>query len=1486
MAVAWRTFRVFVSSTFSDLKAERNALQREVFPRLAELCARHGCRFQAIDLRWGIRDEAALDQRTLPICLDEVERCRRISPRPNFLILLGDRYGWRPLPAEISADEFAAIARGAGAAGAASATEARILEIWYRRDDNAVPPVYVLQPRAGEFVEPARWDAVERRLRALLVDTAARLPLAEAARRKYAASATEQEIVRGALGVPDARDHVFAFLREIRGLPDDAQARDFADLGPDGGRDAEAAGRLRALKEQLAQTLGNHVHHYACDWVAGGLAGGHVTQLCADVHAALAGVIGAEVAQLAQVDEVEREAGDHETFGRERARSFTGRAAERARIRAYLQAAAAHPLLIVGASGTGKSALVARAAEEARQDHPAAQVVRRFIGATPGSSDGRALLSGLCREIARRYGANDAAGAGAGDVKDLVKEFPARLALAPPERPLLVFVDALDQLAPGDAARPLAWLPVPLPPHARVVLSALPEAVPPELRDGLPAAARVPLEPMPPAEGAALLDCWLEDAGRTLAPAQRALLERRFAGCGLPLFLKLAFEEARRRRSYEGPADPGADVPAAIRGLFARLASDAAHGSVLVARALGYLAAARHGLAEDEILDLLSLDPEVWGDFRARAHHEPPEQRLPVAVWSRLLLDLEPYLTERRSDGATLLTFYHRQLGEAAAEEFLDPEVRRTRHAHLARFFAVRPRADRRRLSELPYQEVHAGLWPELAATLTDLDFVAAKCAAGLAYDLVLDYDRALAPDALPAAQRGEVEGFARFGRSESHILARWPELAFQQAANQPGDSAPAQAARRRLEAGGAAVPAWLEWVDKPRDPSGAVLTLAGHGDVVSDCAWSPDGTRILSASHDRTLRLWDAAAGREVGVLAGHESFVSACVWSRDGRRIVSAGFDRTLRVWDTASGRTVAKLVGHEDMVSCVALAPDGRRVVSGGKDGTLREWDAEAGVEVGRFGSGGPWIDACAFSADGRRVLAAERDGRRVTVWDAGARTPLLRLGGAAAWVWRCAGSPDGRRIVGACEDGTARVWDAETGQEVALLAGHPGAVKGCAWSPDGRRIATCGTRSAVRIWDGASGREVARLDGPAATFYACTWSPDGRRLVTASGDGTLTVWDVEAASGSASGAGPRPWGWNAVCSADGRRGVSLGADRTVQVWEVGTERAVATLGGGDAGVKIACCALAPDGVRVATGGVDGTLRLWDAAGGRETAAWRGGAGGVAACAWTPDGRRVLAATGDYALRLFEADGLRELGALAYETNVTNPIVYSPDGRWIASAPYREALRVRDARTGAEVAVLRGRLGSEEAWAWRPDAERVVAGGEDGRLREWETGSWQEVNCVDGHSGSVYVCAWSPDGRRLATGGRDGAVRVWEGEPPRAVLLFPCGGRVTCLAFVGLGAELLVGVSGSGVVLHPHGVALGPPIVTAVRREGRLGFACPGCGAAGPAGDRLGCATACASCGCTLTVAGRFYDADAAFVPAPPPPEPQADSVTWPI
>jgi WD40 repeat protein len=157
---------------------------------------------------------------------------------------------------------------------------------------------------------------------------------------------------------------------------------------------------------------------------------------------------------------------------------------------------------------------------------------------------------------------------------------------------------------------------------------------------------------------------------------------------------------------------------------------------------------------------------------------------------------------------------------------------------------------------------------------------------------------------------RGSLEEWQSFLLAEAHILRGHPQLLFQQAANQPDSTAFARAASARMDAGLETRP-WLQHVNKPRARSTCVMTLAGHTGRVSACAFSADGRHIVSASDDRTLRLWDAQTGADLAILAGHTKKVLACAFSPDGRRIVSASDDGTLRLWDARTGSDLAMRV-----------------------------------------------------------------------------------------------------------------------------------------------------------------------------------------------------------------------------------------------------------------------------------------------------------------------------------------------------------------------------------------------------------------------------------------------------------------------------------------------------------------------------------------------------------------------------------------------
>jgi WD40 repeat protein len=111
----------------------------------------------------------------------------------------------------------------------------------------------------------------------------------------------------------------------------------------------------------------------------------------------------------------------------------------------------------------------------------------------------------------------------------------------------------------------------------------------------------------------------------------------------------------------------------------------------------------------------------------------------------------------------------------------------------------------------------------------------------------------------------------------------------------------------------------------------------------VRSAAFSPDGSRIVTASSDKTARIWEIATGRELAVLRGHDGDVSSAAFSPDGSRAVTASLDNTACIWDIATATQIAVLRGHDGDVSSAAFSPDGSRIVTASFDKTARIWDA---------------------------------------------------------------------------------------------------------------------------------------------------------------------------------------------------------------------------------------------------------------------------------------------------------------------------------------------------------------------------------------------------------------------------------------------------------------------------------------------------------------------------------------------------------------
>ncbi|MFO0979315.1 MAG: serine/threonine-protein kinase [Planctomycetaceae bacterium] len=572
-----------------------------------------------------------------------------------------------------------------------------------------------------------------------------------------------------------------------------------------------------------------------------------------------------------------------------------------------------------------------------------------------------------------------------------------------------------------------------------------------------------------------------------------------------------------------------------------------------------------------------------------------------------------------------------------------------------------------------------------------------------------------------------------------------------------------------------------FEWWCTAKEFEGSAVSIQGHEGGVSSVCFSPDGTRIVSGSaanpirgwvsgsEDKTIKLWDAATGKELKTFTGHESSITCVCFSPDGTRISSGSADGVIKLWNAATGEAIRSINAHKEEVTSASFSPNGDMILSSSQDATIKLWSTESGVVLKILRGHKDAVTSACFSHDGKYILSGSLD-KTLKLWVSTTGEELKTLKGHEGAVTDVCFSPDGVLMMSACDDGCIKLWKLESGIELTSLTGHWGRTTAVSLSPDGTRILYGSRDDRLKLWDLRTGEEVVSLAGHLSKVTAVCFSPDGTRVLSGSYDNTIKLWDVAPGKQlESTEMGHRPatalasinkFGKEIVClSPDGTiilscvGGHSLidflpgSHEHTIQLWNTETGEKLKTLKGHESRITSACFSL--DGKYILSGSYDHTIKLWNAETGDEIKTLEGHEGAVSGVCFSPDGTRILSGSsesGDSALKLWDAVSGQELKAFKVEGSLGD-ICFSPDGKRMLTSS--GCINLWDAATGEKLKSLQS---GGKAACFSPDGKFILSA-DYSHMTLWDVVTGEEIRRQEflEDSGNTVFC-FSPDGTRI--------------------------------------------------------------------------------------------------------------------------------------
>jgi WD40 repeat protein len=545
----------------------------------------------------------------------------------------------------------------------------------------------------------------------------------------------------------------------------------------------------------------------------------------------------------------------------------------------------------------------------------------------------------------------------------------------------------------------------------------------------------------------------------------------------------------------------------------------------------------------------------------------------------------------------------------------------------------------------------------------------------------------------------------------------------------------------------------------------------------IRDTQFSRDGKRVVSVGPNGMAWIWSPSDGgcKHSIFLSGHDDDVRTGSFSADGRFVVTTSDDDTVRIWNAATGRQVSQAAfpgrsePPEDYTTSAEFSPDDKNLVVTRSDGFIGIADTQTFADAQTFSvvtlrDKGPFVWRARFSSDGKEIVTALNDGSAL-IWDIAQRTPRS-LPKQFLPIFDASFSPDGRLIVTASKDHTARIWDVATLEQRFVFMGHTDDVTRVEFSPDGKDILSSSNDGTARIWDAVTNVDQFNIKAHDRSVYSSALSQDGNHLVTSSKDGTVILWGLSnnhelsqlwkfdrgheyVTSVSFDPEGRRialaySTGRASIIGISGDHVRDLASIRkagnlSLAFSLVGNEVVIGSDEGNNSGVwnistgeykqlrgarRIRSVDIDPSGTRVAMGSDNGGAGIWDTTTGVKLHSLDH-AGSVRSVHFSSDGAYLVTASTDSTARIWDSSTGSPVQQFIGHDGDVNDARFSRDGTRVVTASGDHTVRIWDLKTGTQM--IRFEMASTVWQAmFTADGSHVVATSDDGHIEVFDV-SW---------------------------------------------------------------------------------------------------------------------------------------------------------------